>query len=118
MLTVIHDEQERFGPESVGQRFDHVTAGLLGHAQSGRDRLRDQRRVRDRRELREPHSVWIAFHHVGGYLEREPGLARPARTGKRDEASLTEQPFDLGDLPLAADETGQLDGQVVRMGIQ
>ena len=45
-------------------------------------------------------------------MQRQTGLADAARAGQRDERRRSQQGATLGDLALAADEGGQLAGQV------
>jgi len=47
-----------------------------------------------------------------GRLDGQPGLARPARAGQREQPVGAEQPGDLGELVVPADEAGQPGGQV------
>ena len=46
--------------------------------------------------------------------ESQAGLARAARSGKREQARPCQQAPDFGNFLLTADETGDLGGQIVR----
>ena len=62
-------------------------AGLLADAERRRHHLRDQRRVGQRRQLDEPGAVAVRLQHVGRDLQREAGLAGPARPDERQQAT-------------------------------
>jgi hypothetical protein len=51
---------------------------------------------------------------VAGRLDREPGLADPARPDHRDQAPAGEQRVDPGEVVVTPDEAGQSGGQVAR----
>ena len=54
-----------------------------------------------------------AFGRLPRGYERKPRLADPAEPGHRHEPRLAEQALDVLEFPLAADEAGERDGQVV-----
>ena len=66
-----------------------------------------QRRVPDRRQLRQPHPVREPRRHPPGHLPGQPGLARPARPGHRHQPGLTQQARDLTHRLGPAHETRQ-----------
>ena len=49
-----------------------------------------------------------------GELDGQAGLARAAGAGEREQARPVEQPAELGELPVAADEARRQRGEVVR----
>jgi hypothetical protein len=118
VLTIIQQQKQCFGSKGIHQRFSDVAPGLFGHIQGGGDSLQDKSRIRDGRKFGKPHPIWVTLDHVGRRLECQSGFACSTGAGERDERGGAEQPFDLTDLPFASDKTGQLDGQVVRSGIQ
>ena len=68
---------------------------------------------RDRGELDQPDAVAEVVPPPRGHLEAEPRLAAPCRPRERDQRSAAQQPRELIQLLLPADEGRQLDGQVV-----
>ena len=64
-----------------------------------------------------PHAVRRALDLLGGGLQREPRLARPARAGQGQQAGSrrARAARDLGELALAAEERRRLHGQVGRV---
>ena len=87
-------------------------AGSFLHAKHLRHRRRHQRGITDRSELDQPHAVAVRIHHFGRRLQREPGLADAARAHERQQAFARQQPLDLHQLALAADERRQRLGQI------
>ena len=63
-------------------------------------------------KLHQPDAVAIRIHHFGGHLQREPGLADAADADQRQQPGARQQPLDLDQLPLAADERRQRLGQI------
>jgi len=93
----------------VPQLAQHGTAGLIAQARHGSHRLRHQGRIVQRCELDSPHAVVEHRRQSRGGLQRQARLARSAGAGQRQQTRLGQQPPHLGDLTLAADETGELD---------
>ena len=116
VLEVVEDEQEPLlGEEALEALGDGSGAGLA-EPERLRDRGQDERGVGDRRERDEEDALREVLDQLGGGLEREPGLARAARAGERQQAHVV-PPKPLGDrghLALAADQRRGLDGQVRR----
>ena len=83
----------------------------------GEDRS-DQARVMHRRQRHEVHAVGKLLDDVRRELEAQPCLADAARTGQREETRAPQQALCLGDVPVAADEAGQLRRQVVRRRVE
>ena len=105
----------------VELRCDDVHARarrVLADADRRGDRARDQRRVRHGGERHEPRPVREAVRDRRRELEGEPRLAGPAGSGEGHEPRGLEQRAQLVELPLAADERRQLDGQVVRPRVE
>src|SRR5207249_3659344 len=90
----------------------HPIAGD-GNSDRLRDHRGDQLRIADRRQGDEIDSSGKALHELGRDLEAEPGLADAPRAGECEEASAFEKTPRLRNLPLAADEAGQLRRQIV-----
>ena len=74
--------------------------------------------VDDRRQGHEEDAVREVLDRLGRELQGEARLARAARPGQRQQAGRRQQAACLGDLVLAADEAGRLDGQVVGRGVE
>ena len=95
-----------------GQRPAHVEQRLLAQAERAQDGGRDLRGIADRGQLHQPHAVWHRGQLGPRRLGGQPGLARAARTGERDQAVSAEEPGDLAEFGVAADEAGELGAQV------
>ena len=71
------------------------------------------RRVGERVEVDEPDAVRARADLTRGRFQGQAGLAGTARAGQRDEPVIAQQPCDLAELALAADEAGQRRREVV-----
>jgi hypothetical protein len=89
-----------------------VDAERLRHGQD------DQAGVTDRRQGDEEDTIFKSVDLIGCHLQREPGLATPARAGQREQARLGQKLRDLRQLRLPSDEIRELGGQVVRPGLE
>ena len=114
VLAVVEQHQQGALADRVGQRGDQRLVGVRGDAEHVGDRDRYQVLVVQRGEIGEPDAVPRAVQQPGRDLEPEPGLARPARAGERDQAGGGDQPAYLGQLGVAADEARHLGRQVVQ----
>ena len=88
VLTVVQQYQQDSPAHRIHQRVQHRTARLLPHPQHVSHRHRDQIRVTQRGKIREPYPVPGAIQQPGRHLQSEPGLARPACAGQRDQPRL------------------------------
>jgi hypothetical protein len=77
------------------------------------DGLRHEAGIGDRRQIGEPHTVRVPFEEPSCHLKGQSGLAAPARAGQGEQAGRVQQAWDIRDLLLAPDETGELGGEVV-----
>ncbi len=85
---------------------------LLLRAERLRDLRLDERGIAKRREVDEVDAVGEGVRELVRGLHREPGLARPARAGQREEAhAAAEEGADLVELASAADELGLCAGR-------
>ena len=98
-------------------RVEDGASGHLGDAQGPGHGRRNQRRVGHRGQVDEKGAVPELLQHLGGDLKGQPGLAGAPGSGEGEEPWPGEEPLDLGDLLLAADERGELRGEVVRPGV-
>ena len=80
-------------------------------AERDEDGLRDEQRVLDRGERREPDAVGKAACHLGGRADRQPRLAHPATARQRQQARGRQKPLDFMQLVASPDEAGRLDRQ-------
>jgi hypothetical protein len=63
-----------------------------------------QRRIGDRTEFHQPYAVAIRVDDFGRHLQCEPGLADATDADERHQPLARQQPLDLHQLALAADE--------------
>ena len=113
MLAVVQNQQHLLGSEVVRERLGQRAARLLANAQGGGHRLWHERRIRQRRQLHQPHTVFEPFHQLARRRQSQPRLAAAARAGERQQAAILQQPLYLGQLLLPSDEAGELQRQVV-----
>jgi hypothetical protein len=113
VLAVVEHQQQAPGLEMIGERLRELRAGSLLNAQHLGDRARDEKRIRDRRELDEPHAIGIGVVGVGRRLQREPGLADAADADQREQPASCQEPLDLGGFLVATDERRDLLREVV-----
>ena len=113
VLAVVEDDQQRVLAQVLAQALGDGLAGVLADTQHVTRGVGNQRWVANRREVDEPHTVGIAVQHVGGDLQRKPGLAEAAHAEERQQPRSIEEPLRLGELGLAPDERCRLLRQVV-----
>src|SRR5262249_57678469 len=101
MLAIIDDQQQRFVLECRRQRLDRTTRSAEAHAQDLADDGGYQLRIMERSELGEPYAVRIAVENAPARLDREPGLADPARSGHRHPTMTPHPPLDLREIGFA-----------------
>ena len=107
MLAVIQHQQHLPASQHPGQRISHRHPRPLVYPQRRRHRRRHPRRIRDRRQLNQPHPVGEPVSHPPGYLTGQPGLTHPARPGHRHQPVVIQHASDLTDRTRPADETRQ-----------
>ena len=118
MLAVVQDDEHALVGDIGEQRRRDAFAGAFFHAHHLGHGLRHQRRVRQRRQLDQPHAIGVLVQHLGTDLQRQAALADAAHAQKSQEPRLAEQPPHLGELTLAPDEAVELLRQVVRRRLQ
>ena len=104
VLEVVQEEQQR------------LVGDVVGESVRGPERLRcglqHELRVAQRREWHPENTVRIPVGCLGGGLEAEPGLARPARPGQGQQAGVLEQVEHRRELVLPAEERCRRNRQV------
>ena len=78
VLAVVEHEQQRPPGEEVDHRVHRLLLGERTHVERGRDRIRDEPRIRDRRELHERGAGLVRRLDAACELERQPRLADAA----------------------------------------
>ena len=120
VLAGIQDQQHVPRAQRLGQRLRQRDALLLTDPQRGGHRLRD--RAVPVGQLHQPRLVQVARplvrvralpgEHVAGQPHRQPRLADTTRATEGQGADLTQQPGQLGQITLTADEAVRLRRQV------
>ena len=113
VLEVVEHEEHVAIAQRVRDGVEERPFRGLADEERRRDRRRQQVGFRDRGELDEERPVAVSQEPLRRDLEREARLAGATRPGQRDEPGPVEERLDRGDLRLATDEGGELDGQVV-----
>ena len=100
--------------DRLNQGVERGPSRLLTDSEHGGHGTGHQLRFGHRRQLGQPDPVAGAIQCLGRHVQRQPGLADPARPGDRDQPrpARYERP-QLGQLGRPAHETGCLRGQVV-----
>ena len=101
----VQDQQEPARRDEVGERVQHRTPGLGPQPECGRDRRVG---LGPGGEVDVPGAVRVPV--VAGRLDRQPGLARPARADDADQPVFVQQRAQLRPLGRPADETGDRYG--------
>ena len=91
MLAVIEHQQQLLAAQELHQRLAGALAGPGGHREHRRDRIIHPGRVADRRQLTQPRAITEPRRHLRGGLQRQPGLAHPARPGQRHHPRLAQR---------------------------
>src|SRR5262245_63295913 len=116
MLAIVDDQQELLVLKRQRQRLDRTTRSAEAHAQDLADDRGYQLRIIERGELGEPYAVRITVEEAPARIDREPGLADPARAGQRHQTMTAQPRLDVGEIGFASDQTGELLGKVVGRG--
>ena len=106
VLEVVEQEQQPLGADVLGE--------ILLRPEDLRDRRADERRLAQGGEPDPEDAVRVELGDVGGRLRGEPGLARSARSGQRQQPSplVREQRAHLLELALAPEEGRRRHGQI------
>ncbi len=112
MLAVVDHQQEPSAGDGLGDGVDQLDIALGRDAQCSGDGSGYRRRVTDRSELDQPHTVGELVGHLGADLEGESCLADAPDAAQRDEPVGPHQVGNIGQQLIATDERGQLLRQV------
>lgn len=115
VLAVGEHRQERLGAEELHERLHDRPPRLLAHPERGGDRVGEEARVREQREVDAPHAPGKASSRSPAARRGEPRLAGPAGPGERDRARRAEEAPDLRDLALPPDEARERAGRLRRL---
>ena len=112
VLAVVQDHEQLPRRQRLDERRARRGAWAHHETQRSQHRIVHHSRVRNRRQLADPHPVSEQRQHLCGSLQRQPGLAHPTHARQRDQAMMGQHLRDVGDLRVAAQERAQLRGQV------
>ena len=118
MLEVVEQQQDPRVFEVASQAIQQRPVAHVPQPDTLRDRRRDQIRVPDRGQRHEIHPVREPAGDFGSQLEAKPGLAAAARARESQQAAAFQECLQILQLPLPADEAGQLAWQVIGKPIQ
>ena len=91
MLAVIQDQEQVAGPKPVHECVTKRGARSFRYLEHTSDDVGQQRGIRERRQINEPHAVDEGAGHIPPDPLRQPGLAAAARASQRDEPGGCEQ---------------------------
>ena len=113
MFTVVEDEEQLGVTQPRREMFVERLVRRLADVE-GRGRLAGHEgRIRQGSEVDQEDSVRRARQRSCGGLQRDPRFADAADPGQHQQAHLIEQPIDVGELGLAADEARDRRRKVV-----
>jgi hypothetical protein len=116
VLAVVEHEECAPAGEVHGQGVGIGTNELESQCRS--DALPDQRRIHDRCEVNEEHSLGELTEEACPYLQCEAGFAAPAHAGQGDEAAVAHRPYVAVDVSGSADKRRPLQREVVAPDLQ
>ena len=114
LLEVVEHEQDTLTGQQLDQELEWRSDAALDDPDRPGDRARHQERVVDRLERHEERPVGEIGSRLVRELDREAGLADPARPADGQEAGRPEEPSGLAEIALATDERRERHRQVVR----
>jgi hypothetical protein len=119
LLEVVEQQQDRSRPQVLLDGVHDRAVIDVPHAEDLRDGRRHERRVRDRGQLDQEHPMLEVVQEVGGDLEAQARLPRPARPRERHEPrAVLEQPADLGQLAFPPQQRGRVGGEIVGASVE
>ena len=113
LLEVVQDQQQLLVAEMLDQPVQRQPVADQLQIQGLGDHGGNEIRIPYRRQRDEIHAVGKLVERLRRNLEAQPRLADAAGAGQRQQALAFQQLFGLQDRVGAADEAGQLGGQVV-----
>ncbi|HKH04261.1 MAG TPA: hypothetical protein VKA65_03790 [Acidimicrobiales bacterium] len=125
MLAVVEDDEGRAVPEVLGDaregvgRAPGVRGPVAGEVQGGGDGIRHGGLVGDRGQFDQPHLARPAVGPVllgGRHLDRQAGLAGPARPGQGDQPVRRQALPDAPDVVVPPHERGQCPAEAPGSG--
>ena len=118
VLEVVEQDKDPHIFEVASQAIQQRPVAHIPQPDTLRDRRQDEFRVPDRGQRHEIHTVREAAGGLGGELEAKPGLAAAARARESQQTAAFQEPLQILQLLLPADEAGQLAWQVIGGPIQ
>jgi hypothetical protein len=85
VLAVVQHHQQASAPERIRERLLDRLSALLGHTEHARRRVPDRVRIGDRGQVDEPRTVRELRRGPPRALDRQAGLAHPARAEERHQ---------------------------------
>ena len=118
VLEVVEQDKDPRVFEMASQAIQQRPVAHIPQPDALRDRRQDQIRVPDRGQRHEIHPVREPAGDFGSQLEAKPGLAAAARARESQQAAAFQECLQILQLPLPADEAGQLAWQAIGKPIQ
>jgi hypothetical protein len=87
MLAVVEHDQNGLGGQGVEQGLWDEPARLGGYPQRPADGRGHRVLFCDGSQLHQPDPITRAIQQLGGHLQAQPGLARPAGPGQGDQTA-------------------------------
>ena len=116
MFAIIDDQQELLVLQRGRQGLDRGGRNTEADAQDVPNDGRDQLRITERCEFRQPYAVRIVIEDRTSCLDRKPRLPDATRTGQRQQTMTVQACFDFCKIAFASDEAGQLLRKIIGRG--
>ena len=116
VLAGVEDQQQPRVRKWSSTVASCVRSSCSVQAKAVRDGVGQQRGIAQPGQLDQPDAVGVAVRGTGGGAQRDAGLADPAGADHGDEPRAVKQRGQPRELALAADETGDLRGQLTPAG--
>ena len=117
VLAVVEDQERPLVGQVLAEGGDRPVRGVVLEPERREHRLRHELGILDRRELHEPHAVWVLPGALPSGPEGELGLAHAAHTGERQQPGRRQGPLEVGQTLTASHEARQFDWQVAGTGV-
>ena len=118
VLTIVEHQERRLVRQRRVELLDGFQPRYLVGAERREHCWPDRTLISDSGELDEPHAPGELLQEIRGHVEREPCLADASGSGQRHQPLRADEPSELGDVLVPADERRDLDREVVRVRVE
>ncbi len=113
MLAVVEQDQHPFIPQVIAQHIDDRALRLIPQPDRDGGGARHQQRVKERRQLHEPHAVDVLGQQLTGRLDGQARFARAARPDQGEQGRVQQEFLYILQFFFTPHKTGELCRQIV-----